>query len=60
MKKKLIRAANRIWELENKIMSGKDEELIEAEMEKIAESLSPEELLEIDEYLMNKRNSKNY
>ncbi len=55
MKKKLIRAANKIVELENKLALGKDVEGLEEEIEKIMESFSPEEMAEIDEYIMGKQ-----
>lgn len=49
-KKKLKEIANRIWELEQKMPDPKAEE----EIVKISLSLSFLEMLEVDDYLMNK------
>lgn len=55
MKKKIIRAANRIANLESQLALGKDVQKIEEKIQNIADSLSLEEMLEIDEYIMNKK-----
>lgn len=54
-KKKLIKIANEIAELEKKLALGKDVESCEAKMMKLAESLSIDEMMIIDEYIMEKR-----
>lgn len=59
MKKKLIRAANKIAQWEQQIALGRDVERAEEEIQKIAESLSIEEMLEIDNYISNKNILRN-
>ena len=52
--KKLIKIANEIAELEKKIASGKDVQSCESKIQKISDSLSYEEMMIIDEYVMEK------
>ena len=61
MKKKLIKAALRIVEIEKEIMAGKNITTFAAEFDRITEKLSVKDMLEIDAYilennLLNKEN----
>lgn len=53
--KKLIKIANDIAELERKMALGKDVKSCESKIQKIADSLSIEEMLMIDDYIMEKK-----
>ena len=58
MKKKLLKIANQIYSLEQKCQAGDNVLENIDKMEKLIESISPEELFEIDEYLEKKMNFK--
>lgn len=53
--KKLIKIASQIEELERKITLGKDVQSTESKILKIMDSLSQEEMLFIDDYIMEKK-----
>lgn len=52
--KKLQRLANEIWNLEREIQRGNNVEENQNKIEKITDSLSLEDMIVIDEYLMSK------
>lgn len=52
--KKIQRLANEIWSLEREIQRGNNVEKNQNKIEKITNSLSFEEMIAIDEYLMSK------
>ena len=52
--KKLQRLANEIWNLEREIQRGNKVEENQNKIEKITDSLSLEDMIVIDEYLMSK------
>lgn len=54
MKKKLIKIANQIVGIENKLQSGENMSENIAKMDKLVESLSPEEFWEVNTYLEEK------
>lgn len=53
--KKLEKLAKKIAELENKMATGKDVESCETQMMQLSEGLTIEEMMEIDEYIMEKK-----
>lgn len=53
--KKLERAANKIMKLERKISLGKDVQEAESEIQKITDSLTLEDMMFIDDYIMKKQ-----
>lgn len=54
MKKKLIKVANQILDLEKKLQAGENMQDNLAKMEKLTASLSPDELWEVNAYLEEK------
>jgi hypothetical protein len=58
MKKKLIRIANQIYTLEQKIQNGENVAESIDTMEEITKSLTVAEMLEINEYLESKLNKQ--
>jgi hypothetical protein len=52
MKKKLIKAALRIVEIEKKLMAGENISTFAAEFDEITKKLSIEDMLEIDAYIL--------
>ena len=54
MKKKLVKVANQILELEKKLQAGDNMSENFEKLEKITESLSLEELIEVNAYLEEK------
>lgn len=52
---RLKKKAKKIVELEKRIQNNKDDTLSNKELEEIINSLSLEDLFEIDEYIMSKR-----
>lgn len=58
MKKKLIRVAEQIKDIEQKLQAGENMAENFSKLEKITSSLSDKELCEIDEYLQDKFKTK--
>jgi hypothetical protein len=54
MKKKLIKVANQILDLEKKLQAGENMQDNLTKMEKLTSSLSPDELWEVNAYLEEK------
>lgn len=57
--KKLERVANKIIKLERKISLGKNVQETEFEIQKIMDSLTIEDMMFIDDYIMKKQKQKN-
>ena len=53
--KKIARLAKRIASLEKKLYSGVNTEEVAAEIEEITRSLSVEEMIKVDEYIIEKK-----
>lgn len=58
MKKKLIRVANQIYALEEKLQTGENMAENMEKMEELTSSLSPEDLWEVNKYLEEKMQRK--
>lgn len=58
MKKKLIRVANQIYALEEKLQAGENMAENMEKMEELTSSLSPEDLWEVNKYLEEKMQRK--
>lgn len=54
-KKKLIKIAQDIAELENKMAQGKDIKSCKSKIQRIADTLSLEDMMYIDEYIMERK-----
>lgn len=53
--KKIARLAKKIASLEKKLYSGVDTEEVAAEIEELTRSMSVEEMIQVDEYIIDKK-----